>query len=163
MYVKGAPEAIKTICDPDSGGCCNLQSWYSPFPTHPRPVPSDCEDLIDFYTNRGYRVIACATKHIPKLSWVKVQKLSRSEVESDLRLVGFIIFQNKLKPRTTGTIDELSRAGIRKIMCTGDNILTAISVARECNLIDRTAHCFVAHFVDGKSSLFWQARALLTP
>jgi cation-transporting ATPase 13A2 len=34
-------------------------------------------------------------------------------------------------------------------MCTGDNILTAISVARECNLIDRTAHCFVPHFVEG--------------
>ncbi|KAI9751064.1 MAG: hypothetical protein M1815_001393 [Lichina confinis] len=143
VYVKGAPEAIKTICDPDS-------------------LPSDYEDLIDFYTNRGYRVIACATKHIPKLSWVKVQKLSRSEAESDLRLVGFIIFQNKLKPRTTGTIDELSRAGIRKIMCTGDNILTAISVARECNLIDRTAHCFVAHFADGgpgipTSQLEWQS------
>ena len=26
-------------------------------------------------------------------------------------------------------------------MCTGDNILTAISVSRECNLIDKNAHC----------------------
>lgn len=105
---------------------------------------------MGFYTHRGYRVIACATKHLPKLTWVKAQKLSRTEVECDLEFVGFIIFQNKLKERTPSAIDELSRAGIRKIMCTGDNILTAISVARECNLIERSAHCFVPHFSQGE-------------
>ena len=94
-------------------------------------------------------MIACATKHISKLSWIKVQKMKRAEAESDLTFIGFIIFENKLKPSTAGVIDELTEAGIRKIMCTGDNILTAISVARECHLIERTAHCFVPHFIEG--------------
>ena len=111
----------------------------------------DYDELLNYYTHRGFRVIACATKHIPKLSWVKVQKMRREEAESDLSFVGFIIFENKLKPNTTGVIDELNEAGIRNVMCTGDNILTAISVARECHLIDRTAHCFVPHFVQGKT------------
>ena len=75
--------------------------------------------------------------------------MQRSEAESKLKFVGFIVFENKLKPSTTGVINELSEAGIRKVMCTGDNILTAISVARECHLIDRTAHCFVPYFSDG--------------
>jgi cation-transporting ATPase 13A2 len=75
--------------------------------------------------------------------------MKREEAESGLDFIGFIIFENKLKPRTTAVINELGRAGIRKVMCTGDNILTAISVARECNLIDKTAHCFVPHFVEG--------------
>ncbi|KAH0563179.1 hypothetical protein GP486_002255 [Trichoglossum hirsutum] len=97
----------------------------------------------------GYRVIACATKRIPKLNWVRVQRMKRSEAESNLNFVGFIVFENKLKQTTTGVIDELSFAGIRKVMCTGDNILTAISVARECNLINPTAHCFVPHFYEG--------------
>ncbi|KAG9616881.1 hypothetical protein KCU64_g23156, partial [Aureobasidium melanogenum] len=70
---------------------------------------------------------------------------------SNLEFVGFIIFENKLKPTTTGIIEELRDANIRTVMCTGDNILTAISVARECNLIDRSAHCFVPHFVEGDS------------
>ena len=78
--------------------------------------------------------------------------MTRSEVEIELRFVGFIIFENKLKPRTAEILYELSRAQIRKVMCTGDNILTAISVARECNLIDRSAHCFVPHFVEGMSN-----------
>lgn len=133
VYVKGAPECMKDICRASS-------------------FPTDYEELLAHYTHRGYRVIACAVKHIPKLSWLKVQKMKRDEAESELDFIGFIIFENKLKPTTAGVLEELSEAGIRKVMCTGDNILTAVSVARECNLIDKNAHCFVPHFAEGDSS-----------
>ena len=121
-------------------------------------VPIDYHELLGYYTQRGFRVIACATKNIAKLSWLKTQKMSRSEAESDLEFVGFFIFENKLKPSTAGVIHELNDAGIRNVMCTGDNILTAISVARECSLIDRTGHCFVPRFLTGgllNGSLLW--------
>ncbi|KAF2790819.1 hypothetical protein K505DRAFT_281902 [Melanomma pulvis-pyrius CBS 109.77] len=131
VYVKGAPECMKAICRPDS-------------------FPADYEDLLAYYTHRGFRVIACAAKTI-KVNWLKIQKMKREEAESDMDFVGFIIFENKLKPSTTPVIEELERANIRNVMCTGDNILTAISVARECTLINRTAHCFVPHFVEGDS------------
>ncbi|TVY58655.1 putative cation-transporting ATPase [Lachnellula cervina] len=143
IYVKGAPECMKDICNAES-------------------FPSDYEELLAYYTHRGFRVIACATKHLKRLNWVKVQKMKREEAESGLDFLGFIIFENKLKPSTAGVLDELSEAGIRKVMCTGDNILTAISVARECNLIDKTAHCFVPHFSEGhcqdpRARLSWES------
>ena len=116
-------------------------------------VPVDYEDLLNFYTHRGFRVIACATKHIETLEWTKVEIMRREDAECDLDFLGFIIFENKLKQSTTGVIDELNAADIRQIMCTGDNILTAISVARQCNLVNRTAHCFIPHFVDGPALL----------
>lgn len=75
--------------------------------------------------------------------------MNRNEAESELEFIGFIIFENKLKSTTADVLQELEVAGIRKVMCTGDNILTAISVARECRLIDKTAHCFVPHFIEG--------------
>ena len=56
-------------------------------------------------------------------------------MESGLDFLGFLIMQNKLKPVTTKVIKELNEANIRTIMATGDNVLTAISVARECNII----------------------------
>lgn len=93
-------------------------------------------------------MIACATKQIP-YDWTHLQRMERDEAESGLDFIGFIVFENKLKPATAATIEELSQAGIRQVMCTGDNILTAISVARESCLVDRTAHCFVARFAEG--------------
>ena len=108
--------------------------------------------MLGFYTHRGFRVIACATKHIPQLDWHAVQKTKRADAESDLEFVGFIIFENKMKAATPEIVNELNEAGIRQVMCTGDNILTAISVARECSLIDRTAHCFVPYFNEGRVS-----------
>lgn len=132
IFVKGAPEAMKEIC--------RLESF-----------PNDYDDLLSNYTHKGYRVIACATKHLPKLSWVKAQKMTRSEVESDLEFIGFIIFENKLKTTTTRVIKELLDSNIGAVMVTGDNILTAISVARECGLVDRQAHCFVPRFIRGSA------------
>ena len=119
----------------------------------------DYEELLNFYTHRGFRVIACATKSLP-LEWPILQKMERVEAESDLTFTGFIVFENKLKPATTEVIQELEEARIRKVMCTGDNVLTAISVARECSLLDRTAHCFVPHFFEGKIIFFFTFTAI---
>ncbi|KAF2171020.1 hypothetical protein M409DRAFT_18993 [Zasmidium cellare ATCC 36951] len=143
VFVKGAPEAMKDICRPES-------------------FPVDYDDLLAYYTHRGFRVIACATKHIFKLNWLKVQKMKREEAESNLEFAGFIVFENKLKDTSADIINELEEANIRTVMCTGDNILTAISVARECGVIDKTAHCFVPHFVEGNahtalSTLAWES------
>ncbi|ODH51733.1 hypothetical protein GX48_02200 [Paracoccidioides brasiliensis] len=132
IFVKGAPECMKDICLPES-------------------LPPDFENLLSFYTHRGFRVIACATKYIKKLSWMKVQKLTRPEAESYLEFTGFIIFENKLKPTTKDVIADLNQAHIRSIMCTGDNILTGVSVARECGIIDASGPCFIPRFVAGNS------------
>ena len=143
VYVKGAPESMRDICNPDS-------------------FPLDYEHLLSYYTHRGFRVIACATKHTDRLGWKMVQQMTRPEAESNLEFLGFVIFENKLKEATTQVIEKLNDASIRQIMCTGDNILTAISVARECSLIDRNAHCFIPHFLEGdcqdsKARLIWQS------
>lgn len=141
VFVKGAPEVMKDICTASS-------------------IPDDFEDLLSYYTHKGYRVIACASKYVSRLSWDEIEHMDRAEAESRLQLIGFIVFENKLKEITTEVIQELNEARIRNVMCTGDNILTAISVARECELIDRNAHCFVPHFVEGdkmdpKARLVW--------
>ncbi|KAI4177795.1 MAG: hypothetical protein LQ343_000259 [Gyalolechia ehrenbergii] len=142
VFVKGAPECMKAIC--------KLESF-----------PIDYEDLLDFYTHRGFRVIASATKQLP-YDRNLLQDLDRDRAESELEFIGFIIFENKLKSATADTIEELEQAGIRQIMCTGDNILTAISVAKECSLINRTGHCFVPHLIEGDTQdpnarLTWQS------
>ena len=143
VYAKGAPECMGEICRAES-------------------FPPDYDELLGQYTHQGFRVIACATKTLKRPSWQKLRGMSRQDAESDLDFIGFMIFENKLKDATASTIDELNEANIRCVMCTGDNILTAISVARNCHLVDRTAHCFVPFFNEGdhfepSARLKWQS------
>ncbi|CCK71358.1 putative acid anhydride hydrolase KNAG_0G03010 [Huiozyma naganishii CBS 8797] len=115
-FTKGAPEVISEICNKNT-------------------LPSDYNEILDHYTHSGNRVIACAGKILPKHTWLYSQKVSREEVECNMEFLGFIIFENKLKEATTPTLKVLQDASIRTIMCTGDNVLTAISVGRECGLV----------------------------
>ncbi|KAI5293988.1 hypothetical protein KEM52_004903 [Ascosphaera acerosa] len=143
VFVKGAPESMREVCRHET-------------------IPPQFNDLLAAYTHNGYRVIALASKTIKKYSLMKVMKADRSDIECDLEFLGFIIFENKLKPITASVIQELNAANIRNVMCTGDNILTAISVARECGMIDPDAPCFVPRFVHGDpytdySILSWEA------
>ena len=76
-----------------------------------------------------------AYKEIKK-SIDEISRMERQEAERDLKFLGLLIFINKLKPETTQAIKELRDANIKTIMATGDHGLTAISVAKECKIIN---------------------------
>ena len=117
VYTKGAPEKLEELCNSDS-------------------IPEDFHLQLKHYATQGYRVIGLAHRVLPSnLSWHKIQKLKRHQVETDLTFLGLLIMQNTLKPETTPVIQELKSANIRTVMVTGDNLLTAISVARDCKMI----------------------------
>lgn len=59
----------------------------------------------------------------------------REAAETDLNFLGFVVLENRLKPETTPVIAALNTACIKVVMVTGDNILTALSVARDCDII----------------------------
>jgi cation-transporting ATPase 13A2 len=69
--------------------------------------------------------------------------------ESDLQFLGFIVFENKLKPGTAPNIHTLRAAHLACRMVTGDNVRTAISVARECGLVSHSASVYIPTFVSG--------------
>ena len=79
IYVKGAPEVMSDICQKDS--CAHPSSLFILLLVDEKlffsVVPQDYDDLLSYYTKRGYRVIAIAGKSIEGLSWLKAQKLKR--------------------------------------------------------------------------------------
>ncbi|XP_044145360.1 polyamine-transporting ATPase 13A3 [Bufo gargarizans] len=116
-YVKGAPEVVASLCRSET-------------------VPSDFAAVLEDYTKQGYRVIALAHRKLEaKIAWHKVQNISRDAIENNMTFLGLIIMQNKLKPETPAVLEDLRKANIRMVMVTGDNMLTAISVARDCGMI----------------------------
>lgn len=134
IFTKGSPESLFEICCRDS-------------------LPNDYSNVFSHYAHHGFRVIGCAYKPCPGLTWLKAQKFSRSDAESDLIFLGFIVFENRLKPQTISTVRTLRSAKINNIMATGDNILTAISVGRASGLIPEDALVFhPVSFINARSS-----------
>lgn len=126
LYVKGAPEVIMSLCLSET-------------------LPDDLASILTQYTVQGFRVIALAHCRLQtKLSWHAAQRIPRSQVEKDLSFVGLLVLQNMLKPETTPVIQKLAKANIRTVMVTGDNILTAISVARDCGMVCTSDSILVA-------------------
>lgn len=61
--------------------------------------------------------------------------MKREELEGDLEFYGLLILGGMLKDKTLPTIIELQNAKIRTVMATGDNIQTAISIAKKCKIL----------------------------
>ncbi|XP_076828883.1 polyamine-transporting ATPase 13A3-like isoform X2 [Brachyhypopomus gauderio] len=128
-YLKGAPEVVASLCKPDT-------------------VPESFAHVLEGFTSRGFRVIGLAQRRLDtRLTWHKVQSLNRDQVETTMDFLGLVILQNKLKTETTAVVEELHRANIRTVMVTGDNMLTAISVARDCGLIGCGERVIIAEAV----------------
>jgi cation-transporting ATPase 13A3/4/5 len=89
-------------------------------------VPTDLNLVLEEYTQEGYRVLALAYKGLPRVSYVKVQRISREDAESNLIFLGLIIMENRLKPETTGIISMLHNASIRTIMVTGEAVMVVM-------------------------------------
>ena len=119
FYCKGSPEKIKELCLKET-------------------IPENFEQVLSQYTAQGFRVLGCAYKKFSGTlgNEKEIELVKRKQVESDLTFLGFFILENRLKPITSQILLKLSKAKIRSIMVTGDNIRTALSVARECELVN---------------------------
>ncbi|KAM5163819.1 putative cation-transporting ATPase 13A4 [Mantella aurantiaca] len=116
VYMKGAPEMVTRFCREDS-------------------VPKGFSSELQFYTMKGFRVIGLAYKVLEEAKLWSNSSFIREDVESDLEFLGLLILENRLKPETKPVLQELSAANIRTVMITGDNLQTAITVAKTSGLV----------------------------
>ncbi|KAM4888759.1 putative cation-transporting ATPase 13A5 [Thomomys bottae] len=116
IYMKGAPEMVAGFCISES-------------------VPKNFPQELKNYTVQGFRVIALAHRALKTGRLSEVNRLEREKVESDLTFLGLLIMENRLKKETKPVLKELSEAHIRTVMVTGDNLQTAITVAKNSEMI----------------------------
>ncbi|KAA6387883.1 MAG: putative Vacuolar cation-transporting ATPase YPK9, partial [Streblomastix strix] len=146
IFTKGSPEVIRKLCRKET-------------------LPEDFDTQLSTYTQQGLRIIALAHKEIKEdllktvddddnneinnekdnknkssnlldnLEYEKIRKLPRDQCEIDLTFLGFLVLENRLRPTSKASIGRLQDAGIRCVMVTGDNVLTAVSIARQCHII----------------------------
>ncbi len=83
-------------------------------------------------------------------------KITRDNAESQLSFYGLLIMQNMMKPETSPIISELINAGLRTVMVTGDNLLTALCIARKCGMIEKKNRLILIEAYAPTSSLINQ-------
>ncbi|OXB75614.1 UNVERIFIED_CONTAM: hypothetical protein H355_001258 [Colinus virginianus] len=133
LYMKGAPETVSSFCRQET-------------------VPADFLEELKAYTSQGFRVIALAHKVLSLPEDVDVCDLEREEAESGLEFLGLLMMENRLKPETKPVLRELAAAHIRSIMVTGDNLQTAVTVARSADMIHEASKVIIVEASEPEGS-----------
>lgn len=108
---KGAPESILDKC--------SSVEWNN------KPLnKQEILRALELYTRGGMRVIAVAYK-----------KRAEKNPKNRLTFLGLLAFCDPIKKEARQTIDICKQAGIKILMLTGDNLLTAKQIGMEIGLI----------------------------
>jgi len=88
-------------------------------------------NLFEEYAKEGLRIIGFGTK-------IETHDISnREHLEKNLRFLGFVGIYDPPRSEAKIAIEKAKQAGIRTIMVTGDNELTALAIAKEVGLIEK--------------------------
>ncbi len=92
----------------------------------------DKKNLIETYqsmTKDGFRTLGFGYKPTDETS-----KYKRDEVESDLIFLGFAAISDPVREEAKESIKLAAQAGIRTVMVTGDNELTAMAIGKQLGM-----------------------------
>ncbi|MFW5747012.1 MAG: cation-translocating P-type ATPase, partial [Nanoarchaeota archaeon] len=121
LHAKGAPEKILSRCSAYllDGKCQKLTA----------SVRDAILTKQSEFARQGYRVIALAFRDM------KQQRVSKKYAEKNLVFAGMAAIRDPPEPSATDAIRKCHNAGIRTVMITGDNPLTAQAVAEEIGIL----------------------------
>lgn len=126
IYVKGAPEEIIN------------RSTYFLVNGKKRQMTEDDLKFLKKKQNdlskKGLRIIAVAFKQTDKNISDSFSEKNDDEIVNKLVFVGLIAIKDPVRPEAKNTIKLAKKAGIRTIIITGDNRLTAKTIANELGM-----------------------------
>ncbi|MEQ1877876.1 MAG: cation-translocating P-type ATPase, partial [Bdellovibrionia bacterium] len=110
VHAKGSPEAILDLCHLD------------------RATRSILLRRAQELAGQGLRVLGVANA-----PWSQ-EPLPESQHDFDFGFLGFVTFEDPIRPEALESIEQCGRAGIRVVMITGDHPATAKSIAAQLKL-----------------------------
>lgn len=128
VFTKGAPEKLETLCLIGT-------------------LPMEYGGYVEQLARRGLRVLAFGYK---QLNGEYDEAKDRSFYDSELIFQCFATFSNPMKEATAPTIKKLKENDFIVGMITGDNINTAIAIAKICQIVLPHEQVWNYVFHDGK-------------
>ncbi|XP_077472080.1 polyamine-transporting ATPase 13A3-like isoform X2 [Stigmatopora argus] len=133
-YLKGAPETVARLCKASTEGLKGHRPGTPSAGVGSVRAESQPKEASELDPNPTTTITTS----------VRFVSTRSEQVESDADFLGLIILFNKIKERTADVLLDLRRANIRTLMATGDNLSTAVSVARECGMVGAREKVIVA-------------------
>ncbi len=118
VFSKGAPESILSICKFVQMGTKKVRLTTTRI--------ADIKKSLDQYAMQGLRVIGFSYK-----------SNSFKNLEKDQTFLGFVGITDPIRPEVFSAVSDAKKAGIRVVMITGDNELTAKMVGVETGIATR--------------------------
>jgi len=134
VYVKGSPESISKLCVSSS-------------------LPADYFNVARQSARDGIYQIVIATKAYT--SDKGMHEVTRDDIETNLEFLGFINFQNPLKPDSPGVIAELRNGNVDCIMVTGDNVLTGVKIALDAGIMEKDRSVIIGDSISDDGQIEW--------
>ena len=94
-------------------------------------------NTIIFYANQMLRTIALCYREVdtwPPPGSSGQDEIPLSDLADNLTLVGIVGIEDPLRPGVRDAVSDCAGAGVTIKMCTGDNALTARSIASQCGI-----------------------------
>ena len=95
---------------------------------------SEIDAKIVEYANQALRTIGLAYKLLPDTG-ASVEEAEISD--KDLIFIGIVGIQDPVRPEVPSAVAQCQKAGIRIRMVTGDNIMTARQIAKDCGILSK--------------------------
>ncbi|KAG2147638.1 hypothetical protein DEU56DRAFT_730809 [Suillus clintonianus] len=140
FYVKGASEILTKLCTrhvvvhQQGGTSTGVQT---------AEIDGFSEENITrtiiFYANQTLRTIGLCYRDFPTWPPPGIQVSAIDEVPydviaKDLTLIGIVGIEDPLRDGVREAVSDCHKAGVAVKMCTGDNVLTARSIATQCGI-----------------------------
>ncbi|KAJ3266097.1 Calcium-transporting ATPase 10, plasma membrane-type [Chytriomyces hyalinus] len=129
LHTKGASEIILSLCTHI------LKSGSSVEPLTPQ-VAADIQKTIKLWASEGLRTVGIAYRNTDQMiASVDAGNGINDDPEHDLVWVALVAIKDPLRKEVPGAVASCQKAGLTIRMVTGDNILTACKIARECGIM----------------------------
>ncbi|KAF8149645.1 calcium-translocating P-type ATPase [Pholiota molesta] len=97
---------------------------------------------IIFYANQTFRTIALCYRDFPMwpppgMALNAEHEISFEDLSQDLTLIGITGIEDPLRDGVPEAVMKCHQAGVTVKMCTGDNVLTARSIATQCGIFTK--------------------------
>ncbi|KAG2070799.1 HAD-like protein [Suillus decipiens] len=145
FHVKGASEILTKLC---RSHVIVDQHWDSPFNAESDNVEvteidefseENISRTIVFYANQTLRTVALCYRDFPCWPPPGMQNIAFDDVPydviaRDMTLIEIVGIEDLLRDGVREAVADCHKAGVTVKMCTGDNVLTARSIAMQCGI-----------------------------